>query len=68
MTHPRKNENILNLILIGNPIQVKCVEVRSGIAYHDAVLSEVFFKLQISKKKPRLMHLYRKADWEGLDS
>ena len=61
------NENILDLFLIDNPTLVKYVEVLPCIADHDAVLSEVFIKPQISKQKLRLMFLYKKADWEGLE-
>ena len=57
----------MDLFLIDNPTLVKSVEVLPGIADHDAVLSEVFVKLQISKQKPRVMFLYKKADWEGLE-
>ena len=55
------------LFLIDNRTLIKSVEVLPGIADHDAVLSEVFIKPQISKQKPRLMFLYKKADWEGLE-
>ena len=33
-----------------------------------SVLSEVYIKPQVSKQKPRLMFMYKKADWEGLES
>ena len=49
VTHPTRIENILDLFLIDNPTLVKSVEVLPGIADHDAVLSEVFIKPQISK-------------------
>ena len=68
MTHPTRNENILDLFLIDNPTLVKFVEVRPGIADHDSVLSEVFIKPQISRQKSRLMFMYKKADWEGLET
>ena len=68
VTHPTRNENILDLFLIANPTLVKSVEVRPDIADHDSVLSEVFIKTQISRQKPRLMFIYKKADWEGLET
>ena len=68
MTHPTRNENILDLFLIENPTLVKCVEVRPGIADHDSVLSEVFIKPQTSRQKPWPMSMYKKADWEGLET
>ena len=47
---------------------MKSVDIKPGIADHDAVLSEVYIKPQVSKQKPRLMFVYKKADWEGLES
>ena len=68
VTHPTRNENILDLFLIANPTLVKSVEVRPDIADHDSVLSEVFIETQILRQKPRLMFIYKKADWEGLET
>ena len=68
MTSTTRNENILDLFLIDNPTLVKSVEVRPGIADHDFVLSEVFIKPQISRHKPQLIFMYKKADWEGLET
>ena len=68
MTQPTRYENILDLFLIDNPTLVKSVDIKPGIADHDAVLSEVYIKPQVSKQKPRLMFMYKKADWEGLES
>ena len=68
MTHLTRNKNTLNLFLIDNKTLVKSVEVRPCIADHDSLLSEVFIKPQISRQKPRLMFMYKKADWEGLET
>ena len=68
VTQPTRNENILELFLIDNPTLVMSVEVRPGIADHDVVLSEVFIKPQTSRQKPILMYLYKKTDWEGLET
>ena len=68
VTQPTRNENILVLFLIDNPTLIRSVEVRTGIADHDAVLSEVFIKPKISRQIPRLTYLYKKADWEGLET
>ena len=68
LTLPTRFENILDLFLIDNPTLVKSVEIRPGIADPDAVLSEVFIKPQVNKQKPRLMFMYKKADWEGLEN
>ena len=42
--------------------------MKPGIADHDAVLSKVYIKHQVSKQKPRLMFIYKKAGWEGLEN
>ena len=68
MTEPTRFENILDLFLTDNPTLVKSVDIKPGIADHDAVLSEVYIKPQVSKQKPRLMFMYKKADWEGLEN
>ena len=68
MTHPTRGDNILDLFLIDNPTLVKSVEIKSDIADHVAVLSEVFIKQQINKQKPRLMYMYKKSDWEGFEN
>ena len=47
---------------------MKSVDIKQGIADHDAVLSEDYIKPQASKQKPRLMFIYKKADWEGLEN
>ena len=65
--HPTRNENILDLFLIDNPTLVKCVEVRSGIADYAASFLR-FYKPQICKQKPSIMHLYKNADREGLET
>ena len=65
VTHPTRGDNILDLFLIDNPTLVKSVEIKPDIADHNAVLSEVFIKPQVNKQKPRLMYMYKKADWEG---
>ena len=68
MTQPTRFENILDLFLIDNPTLVKSVDIKPGIADQYAVLSEVYIKPQVSKQKPRLMFMYKKAAWEGLES
>ena len=68
VTQPTRFENILDLFLIDNPTLVKSVDIKPGIADHDAVLSKVYIKPQVSKQKPRLMFIYKKTDWEGLEN
>ena len=68
VTQPTRFENILDLFLIDNPTLVKSVDIKPGIADHYAVLSEVYIKPQVSKQKPRLMFMYKKGDWEGLEN
>ena len=50
VTQPTRFENILDLFLIDNPTLVKSVDIKPGIADHDAVLSEdsrlcLFYKI-----------------------
>ena len=68
VTLPTRYDNILDLFLTDNPTLMKSVEVKPGIADHDAVLSEVFIIPQVNKQKPRLIYMYKKADWEGLEN
>lgn len=67
VTHPSRKWEILNLSLTDNPTLVKSVELRLYSVNHNAVLSEIFIKPQMSRQKPRLMYL-KKADWEGLET
>ena len=68
VTHPTRFDNILDLFLIDNPTLAKSVEIKPGIADHDVVLSEIFIKPQVNKQQPRLMSMYKKADWEGFEN
>ena len=47
---------------------MKSVDIKPGIADNDAVLSEVYIKPQVSKQKPKLRLIYKKADWERLEN
>ena len=51
VTQPTRFENILDLFLIDNPTLVKSVDIKPGIADHDAVLSEVYIKPQASRNQ-----------------
>ena len=55
-------------LILDNPTLAKSVEIKPGIADHDVVLSEIFIKPQVNKQKPRLMSMYKKADWEGFEN
>ena len=68
VTKTTRFEKILDFFLIDNPTLVKSVDIKPDISDHDAVLSEVYIKPQVSKQKPRLMFMYKKTDWEGLES
>ena len=48
--HPTPGDTILDLFLIDNPTLVKSVEIKPGIADHDAVISDVFIKPQVNKQ------------------
>ena len=67
VTHPTRVVDILDLFLIDNPTLVKSVVIKPGIADHDAVLSEVLFKPQVTRQAQTDVHV-QKADWEGFDN
>ncbi|MCG8048052.1 MAG: hypothetical protein JAY75_12610 [Candidatus Thiodiazotropha taylori] len=66
VTEPTRYENILDLFLTNNPTLVSKVEIMSGLSDHDIVYSEVNIKPQIVVQRPRVMPVYRKADWNAL--
>ena len=53
-------------ILTNSPTHVDCVSVVSGIAGPLAVIVVVRLRPTIQNVKPRTIHLYSKADWEGM--
>ncbi|KAI8495879.1 hypothetical protein Bbelb_262950 [Branchiostoma belcheri] len=63
---PTRGENTLYLIVTNNPQLIPRVEVLPGLSDHDAVFCEVIVHPQKRKQAPRLLPLYKKADWDGI--
>lgn len=67
---PTLHENTLDLFLVNNPSIVYNTQVIPGISKdgHHAVYTELDISPIRQIKKPRKVHIYRKADWDGLKS
>ncbi|XP_060582784.1 uncharacterized protein LOC132739146 [Ruditapes philippinarum] len=63
---PTRENHILDLFLTNNPSIVNRANVIPGISDHDAVLVDTNTSARIKLQKPRKIHLYNKADWDGL--
>ena len=66
VTESTSYENILDLFLTNNPTLVNKVEIMPGLSDHNIIYTEVSIKPQILPQKPRVMPVYKKADWEAL--
>ena len=66
VSEPTRDNNILDLFLTNNPTLVDCVSVVPSIAAHSAGIGVVRLRPMIQKVKTRTVHLYSKADWEGM--
>ena len=63
---PTRQGNILDLFLTTNHTLVNSVNVIPGLSDHNIVKCLVDTKPASTKKAPRKVHLYRKADWVSL--
>ena len=63
---PTRENNILDLFITNSPTLVDSVSVVPGIADHQAVLAVVRLRPSIQKVKPRTVHLYSIANWDGM--
>ena len=63
---PTRQGNILDLFLTTNHTLVNSVNVIPGLSDHNIVKWLVDTKPVSTKKAPRKVHLYRKADWVSL--
>ena len=61
---PTRGENVLYLYLTNRPSLVCKVAPLPGLSDHDIVYAESYLKPQVSRSKPRDIHLYKKADWD----
>ena len=67
VTEPTRKENILDLFITNNDSRILKLKIIPGISDHDGI---VYVEADISpiiyKEKPRKIHMYKRADWEGL--
>ena len=63
VSEPTRQDNTLDLFLTNNDSLVSKVTILPGISDHDIVSCMVRFKPIILKQVPRVIPLYRKADW-----
>ena len=63
-----RQDNILDLFLTNNDALISKVTIPLGISDHDIVSCMVRLKPIILKQVPRVMPLYRKADWTAFAS
>ena len=59
---PTRGRNMLDLLFVSCPDLVNSVHVKPGISDHDSVVTEIALRARISKKKPRTVFMYDKAD------
>ncbi|KAK3096961.1 hypothetical protein FSP39_005118 [Pinctada imbricata] len=62
---PTRGENILDLYFTNRPTLVCKVAPLPGLSDHDIVYVESTLKPQVSRSKPRDIHLFKKTDWDG---
>ena len=63
---PTRADNTLDLLITNSPHLIPRVEVLPGLSDHDAVFCEINIHPQKRKQKPRLIPLYKQADWDAL--
>ncbi|KAL3877649.1 hypothetical protein ACJMK2_035326, partial [Sinanodonta woodiana] len=66
VTEATRGSNILDHLFTTNPALVHNIEIHPGISYHDVIITDIYLKAKTSKKKPRKVHLFKKADWDNL--
>ena len=65
MSHTRESR-ILDLFCTNKPGLTKSVNVIPGLSDHEIVCADCNIKARITKKPPRKIHLWSKADWQSL--
>ena len=68
VSKPTRGDNILDLFLTSNHTLVNKVEILPGISDHEISISNISVKPKMSRKKPRSVPIYRKADWDSFKS
>ncbi|XP_072018627.1 uncharacterized protein [Amphiura filiformis] len=64
---PTRKGNILDLIFTNVPDSVQGVNVVPGMSDHEAVTANCETNVQTNKKKPRTVHIYKKANLKGIE-
>ena len=62
---PTRLSNTLDLFMTNNPTLISEIKVIPGLADHDAVIIEGDISPIVNKQKPRKIHLYKRAYWDG---
>ena len=62
---PTRLNNTFDLFITHNPTLISEIKVIHSRADHDAVTIEGDISPIVNKQKPRKIHLYKKADWDG---
>ena len=65
MSHTRESR-ILDLFCTNKPCLTKSVNVIPGLSDHEIVCAYCNIRARITKKTPRKIHLWSKADWQSL--
>ena len=68
VSNATRGKNTLDLIFATCPDLVENVTVQPGISDHEAVEADILLKARVTKKKPRLVYMYGKADQAKLRS
>ena len=67
VTEPSRGENTLDLFITNNESRILKLKTIPGISDHDGIM---YVEVDISpitfNQKPRKLHLYKRADWDGL--
>ncbi|CAC5358528.1 unnamed protein product [Mytilus coruscus] len=66
VNEPTRGQNTPDLLMTTNPGLVSKIEVHHGMSGHQVVVASIDMKAITSKKKPRLVHLFKKGDMNGL--
>ncbi|KAL3853831.1 hypothetical protein ACJMK2_017332 [Sinanodonta woodiana] len=65
VTEATRGNNILDLLFTTNPALVYNIEIHPGMSDLGVIITDINLKAKTSKKKPRKVHLFKKADWDN---
>ncbi|KAL3872636.1 hypothetical protein ACJMK2_035851 [Sinanodonta woodiana] len=68
VTEATRGNNILDHLFTTNPALVHNIEIHPGMSDHGVIITDINIKAKKSKKKPRKIHLFKKADWDNFKS